>query len=118
MDLSLQFPSRSEVALWLLLYIVPSLLAIFWSRQVLLSGAAPARTLLARAFLLLGVVAIGLVVLSLVYPYGHHDTSWIPSRPQLSYPIDVAIGLIVVLGALVAWNWPRSRHPHGSSRVE
>jgi hypothetical protein len=101
--------ARAEIALWLLLYIVPSLLAIFWSRRVLLSGVPRVRAMLARTFLLLGVAVIGLVVLSLVYPHGHHDTLWIPSSPQLSYPIDVAIGFIVVIGALAAWNYPRSR---------
>jgi hypothetical protein len=118
MDFSSQFTSRSELAWWLLLCIVPSLLAIFWSRRVLLPGASPARTLLARTFLVLGVIVIGLVVVSLVYPHGHHDTPWIPSSPRLNYPVDVAIGLIVTLGALAAWNYPRSRRPRGSSRVE
>ena len=113
MDFSAQISSRSELAGWLILYIVPSLLAISWSRRVLLSGASPARTLLARTFLLLGVAVIGLVVVSLVYPHGHHDTSWMPSSPRLNYPVDVAIGLIVALGALAAWSYPRSRQPRG-----
>jgi hypothetical protein len=114
MDFSSQIASRSEIAGWLLLYIVPSLLAIFWSRRVLLSGASPARTLLAGTFLLLGVVVIGFVVVSLIYPHGHHDTPWIPSRPRLNYPVDVAIGSIVALAALAAWSYPRSRRPPGS----
>ena len=109
MDFSSQFSSRSEIAGWFLLYIVPSLLAIFWSRRVLLSGATPARTLVARTFLVLGVAVIGLVVASLVYPHGHHDTLWIPSSPRLNYPVDVAIGLIVMLSALAAWSYPRSQ---------
>lgn len=114
MDFSSQIPSRSEIAGWLLLYIVPSLLAIFWSRRVLLSGATPVRDLLARTFLVLGVTMIGIVVLSLVYPHGHHDTPWIPSLPRLNYPINVAIGSIVALVALAAWSYPRSRRPRGS----
>jgi len=114
MDFSSQFSSPSELAGWLLLYIVPSLLAIFWSRRVLLSGASPARTLLARTFLVLGVAMIGLVVASLIYPHGHHDTPWIPSNPRLNYPVDLAIGLIVTLGALAAWSYPRGRQPRGS----
>lgn len=116
MNFNLQFPSRSEIALCLLIYTVPSLLAIFWSRRVLLSGAPHARTILARTFLLLGIVVIGLVVFSLGYPHGHHDTLWIPSSPELSYPIDGAIGFIVAIGALAAWNCPRSRRPRGSAR--
>jgi len=113
MDFSSQFSSRSEVAGWLLLYIVPSLLAIFWSRRVLLSGSSPARTLLARTFLVLGVAVIGLVVVGLVYPHGHHDTPWIPSSPRLNYPIDVAIGLMITLGALAVWSYPRNRQRRG-----
>lgn len=109
MDFNLQFPSRSQAALWLLIYTVPSLLSIFWSRQVLFSGVPHARTILARTFLLLGVVVIGLVVFSLVYPHEHHDTLWLPSSSQLSYPIDGAIGFFVATGALAAWNCPRSR---------
>ena len=101
------FLSPAEVASWLLIFTVPSLAAIFWSRRALLSGASLARTVLARAFLLLGVVVIGLVVLSLMYPHGHHDTLWIPPKPQLNYPIDVAIGLVVAIGALTAWRFPR-----------
>ena len=100
-------PSPAEIAFWLLIYTAPSLAAIFWSRRVLLSGASLARTVLARTFLLLGLVVIGLVVLSLMYPHGHHDTLWIPSKPQLNYPIDVAVGLLVALGALAAWRYPR-----------
>jgi len=114
MDFSSQIPSRSECAGWLFLYIVPSLLAIFWSRRVLLPGASPARDLLARTFLVLGVTMIGIVVLSLVYPRGHHDTPWIPSRPRLNYPVDVAIGSIVALAALAVLNYPRRRRPRGS----
>jgi hypothetical protein len=103
-----EFPSPAEIALCLLIYTVPSLAAIFWSRRVLLSGGSLARTVLARTFLLLGGVVIGLVVLSLMYPHGHHDTLWIPSKPQLNYPIDVAIGLLIAIGALAAWWYP---HP-------
>ena len=113
MDFSSQISSRSEFAGWLLLYIVPSLLAIFWSHRVLLSGATPARDLLARTFLVLGVTMIGIVVVALVYPNGHHDTPWIPSSPRLNYPIDVAIGLIIALAALAVLNYPRSRRPRG-----
>jgi hypothetical protein len=101
-------PSPAEIALWLLIYTVPSLAAIFWSRRALLSGASLARTVLARTFLLLGLVMIGLVVLSLTYPHGHHDTLWIPSKPRLNYPIDVAIGLFIAIDALAAWWYP---HP-------
>lgn len=58
----------------------------------------------------------GLVVLSLIYPHGHHDTPWIPSSPQLNYPINVAIGLIVVVCTLAAWKYPRSRRPRERAR--
>ena len=113
----LDFPSRAESASGLLIYTIPSLLAIFWSRRVLLSGVSHMRAILAKIFLLLGVTVIGLVAFSLVYPHGHHDTFWIPSKPQLNYPIDVAIGLIFAIGALAAWSCPRSRRPRGSTSV-
>jgi hypothetical protein len=104
MDLNLLFPSRFEVASWLLLFTVPSLLAIYWSRRALLAGARTGRTVMARIFLGLGATLIGLVVLSLVYPHQHHNTLWIPSHPRLGYPIDVAIGLIIAIAAVAAWN--------------
>ena len=64
---------------------------------------------MARIFLGLGATLIGLVVLSLVYPHQHHNTLWIPSHPRLGYPIDVAIGLIMAIAAVAAWNLPKSR---------
>jgi hypothetical protein len=107
MEMNVAFLSPAEIALLLLICAVPSLAAIFWSRRALLSGASLALTVLARAFLLLGVVVIGLVVLSLMYPHGHHDTRWIPSKPQLNYTIDVAIGLLIAIGTLAVWRYPR-----------
>jgi hypothetical protein len=109
MDLSLLFPSRLEVASWLLLFTVPSLLAIYWSRRTLLAGAPRGRAVMARIFLGLGATLLGLVVLSLAYPHQHHNTLWIPSHPRLDYPIDAAIGLIIAITAVAAWNLPRSR---------
>jgi hypothetical protein len=107
MDLSQLIPSRLEVISWLLLSTVPSLLAIFWSRRALRTGASTGRVVLAKIFLALGVITTGLVVLSLVYPHQHHNTLWIPSHPRLTYPIDVAIGAVVAICAFAAWILPR-----------
>jgi len=109
MDFHLLFPSRLEVVSWLLLYTVPSLVAISWGRRALRAGAPAWRTVLARIFLVLGMTLIVLVVLSLVYPHQHPNTLWIPSRPRLGYPIDVAIGLMIAIGVVAAWIFPRSR---------
>ena len=63
MDFSSKFhPSFRTLRVASPLHRATSLLAIFWSRRVLLSGASPARTLLARTFLLLGLAVIGFVV--------------------------------------------------------
>lgn len=58
-----------------------------------------------------------LTLLALVYPHQNHNTEWVQGKPGLNYPIDIAVGVVMALGAVVVWRLagPRRRSdPSGS----
>ena len=53
------------------------------------------RDILAGLAFAAGATLCFVLGLALVYPHGHHDVAWNPSRPDLNYPLDAALGLLV-----------------------
>lgn len=105
--MEIDFPTRAETLGWLVVYVLPALVAIFFGRRALLRGAFGWRATAASTALGFATILVALVAFGFIYPHGHHDTLWINSRPELNYRIDVLLGLVVFALGVVAWKLPR-----------
>ena len=105
--MEIDLPTRAETLGWLVAYVLPAVVAIFFGRRVLLRGTFGWRATAASTALGFATILVALVVFGLIYPHGHHDTLWVNSRPELNYRIDVLLGLVVFALGVVAWKLPR-----------
>lgn len=88
---------------WLLLYTVTTLAGIFIGQRLFLLKRRPLARWCAGIVVFLNAAWLFFTVLALVYPHENHDTEWIAGRPTLNYPIDIAIGVVMVVCAALVW---------------
>jgi amino acid transporter len=90
-------------AAWLLLYTVTTLAGIFIGQRLFLVKRRPLARWCAGIVVALNALWLLFTVLALVYPHPNHETEWVAGRPELNYPIDIALGVVVVICAALVW---------------
>lgn len=104
-------------AAWLLLYTATTFAGIFLGQRLFLLKRRPLARWCAGTVLFLNAVWLFFTVLALVYPHPNHDTEWVAGRPELNYPIDIALGVVMTVCAALVW-WRATRVAGAPSPVE